>query len=190
MGRLEAKYVLQNWPCCEHIVEDWWSEAVARLEPSKCSNLWIRVAKWLIETRHGSAHFLQRRYPFLATQGCIFCNPGIRKRTRFGCQIPDPKWVRFPAPLIIFPFAGPESGSILSPECGPKMGPFFGPGIAKTEDRQCHIRTLQGSRGRDRFTKTTRQISGQDNAMTPSRSDPADRYLLGDQPPPTCALYN
>lgn len=54
-------------------------------------NLWIRVAELLIETRHGSAHFLQRWSPFSRPKVAFFCNSGIGKRTRFGCQIPDPK---------------------------------------------------------------------------------------------------
>ena len=106
---------MQNWPCCEHIVEDWWSEAVARLEPSKCSKS--------VDSCGGTANRNTAwQCPFFPAVVPVSGNP----RLHF-LQL----WYRKAGPFWV-PDSGPKIGtaihqSVRKTRRGRKMAPILGP---------------------------------------------------------------
>ena len=94
VGRLAADYAMQKWLCPTHLVKAGRGEAVLWRGCGRAdgSNLCIRVAEWpTVPWRERHSSFVQQGGWFWGPRVSIFLTAGSEKRTRFGCQIPDPK---------------------------------------------------------------------------------------------------
>ena len=125
MGRLEAKYVMQNRPCCEHIVEDGWGEAVARLEPSKWSKSVRSCGGTVDRTTAWQCPFSSTVVPVSGKPGLHFLQPWYRNAGPFGRPDSGPKMGTGSHQSVVFTIRGRKTAPILGPESGTRNGSVF-----------------------------------------------------------------